>query len=229
MELLILLVVGVFAWAFLPKIFSTHVQAPGKLRGPELEDAIVELKAQIFQTSAYENEAKYCRLHDRLTSLIAEVLDRHWQYVRDAEARPDGISTGYLFVGQTTYGQHGLTHRSLAVNPNVGPPFIENDVLLYLCFLLYLGGRAPGGEVEQDPKLMLKILDDLIERDFPPAMFFKGLVLKYGQHIYSRPRVQDARVLLERARSLGVGAATVELESISKYVRLEHMDTCHDW
>jgi hypothetical protein len=75
---------------------------------------------------------------------------------------------------------------------------------------------------------MMKILNYLIsERDFPPAYFFKGFVMKYGSEVSGSVKISEARELLTLAQQKGVGAATIELKHLDSFAQLEHIENVH--
>ena len=75
---------------------------------------------------------------------------------------------------------------------------------------------------------MLRILDHLInQRTFVPAIFFKGMVLKYGLEDYDKGEISGARKLLEEARAKGVGGATIELQHLNRFSVLDSIPSVH--
>src|SRR3990172_7263920 len=202
--LIIFALIGAAVWFFLTGIYKTNVKDPETLRDTELEDAFIELKKKILVTSAYEQEQAYQRLYYRINAVMGQIIERHKHFVLDVEAK--GVDTNRFFVRRE-----------------------HHDVLLYLCFFLYLGGQAKNvGTVESDPQLMLKILDYLIgEREYPAASFFKGLVMKYGTKVYEASKPGEARALFEFAQQKGVGAAAIELQQLGKYAQLDSIKSVH--
>ena len=225
--LFVIAILGAVAWFFVSGAYKTSVKDPETLRGVELEDAFVELKKKILVTSVYKQEKAYERLYNRLEVLLVQIVERHRHFTLDVEAKSTDLS--HLFLRREHHDasgmQHYLYHARHDLNMNAQQP----EVLLYLCFFLWLGGRAKGiGEIWADPDQMLKILDHLIdERSFPPAMFFKGMVLKYGTKVYGPSNHSAARRLLEAAQSHGVGAAAIELRQLSKYAQLDDIKSVH--
>ena len=75
---------------------------------------------------------------------------------------------------------------------------------------------------------MLRILDYLVtERDYAPALFYKGMVMKYGEKVYSDTNSSSARELLEMAQQKGVGAAAMELTHLAKFAQLDAIKSIH--
>jgi hypothetical protein len=100
--------------------------------------------------------------------------------------------------------------------------------LLYACFFLWFGGNSKEyGNIDDNPAQMMKIIEFLIqERKYPPAIFFKGLVKKYGRKVYSQVFPIEARALFLESQTLGVGAAAIELSHISKFIELDGIKSC---
>src|SRR5260370_19422079 len=91
-----------------------------------------------------------------------------------------------------------MQYTTYAVRRDILRRQLSPEVLLYLCFFLYIGGTVKDvGQVNQDTDLMLQILDYLIaEKNYMPARFFKGLVMKYGVKVYKPPQISEAQELL---------------------------------
>ena len=220
MELFLIVVVVAVLWFVLSGNFKTKLQDPQTLRPAEIEDSIIELKKKILITSAYTAEAEYQRLYRRLCALMGQVLERHQHFVLDTEAK--GRPPFDLFLSSEHHDSSGMTYTTYRAPYNLNLPNYDSGLLIYACFFLWHGGEAKDvGVIESDPKLMLKILDYLIdERNHAPALFFKGMVRKYGLKVYSECFPTEARDLLQRAQKAGVGSAAVELERIASYSQL---------
>ena len=228
MEVLIIVaLVGAAAWFLLSGTYKTRVKDPETLRDAELEDVFIEIKKQILVTSAYEQERAYQRLYFRIKAVLGQIIERHKHFVLDVEAQPSGLDR--VFAPQLRHDADGMRYTDYVVPRDIEMHSLHPEVLLYLCFFLWLGGQAKDiGNVQSDSDLMLKMLDHLIsDRNFPPAYFFKGMVLKYGPKVYDESKPSEARSLLEEAKSLGVGAATEELKHLSKYAQFEGIKSVH--
>lgn len=213
-------VIGVL-WFVLSGRYRTQVQDARTLKPEQLEDSIIELKKKILVTSAYNAKSKYQRLYYRLKELMVCVLERHKHYVLDFEAS-GGPQRGQ-FQPYQYHDADGMTFTAHGVPHNIDPSRHDPKFLIYTCFFLWQGGQAKDiGEVDANPDLMLKILNYLIEeKNYGPAIFFKGMVMKYGMRVYSECFPEEARQLLLRSQVAGVGAAAVELAQIDKYHELK--------
>ncbi len=230
METLLIVAIAVgIAWFFLSGTYSTKVKDPADMRGAELEDVFIDLKKKILVTSVDEQEHLYKVLYARLKRVIGRIIDRHKHFILDVEAQFGNVHS--LFVPRTHYDMNGMRYTEHAVPSDLNMSVIQSEVLLYLCFFLWHGGHVKAvGVIESNPKLMLKFLSHLIdERSFPPALFFRGLVLKYGVTVYEQGSYKDARRFLQLAYEHGVGAAAIELEQINKYAQLEGIKSVHSW
>ena len=96
----------------------------------------------------------------------------------------------------------------------------SSELLLFLCFFAYLGGRLKTfGDVRPDPEFAVKILNYLIdERGHVPATFFKGFIYKYGVQPYQAPKLREAKALLEKAAIAGEGGAIIELRQFNLHL-----------
>jgi hypothetical protein len=220
MELLLVVVFAAVLWFVLSGNYKTELQDPQTLRPGEIEDSIIELKKKILVTSAYTAEAEYQRLYRRLSKLMAQVLERHQHFILDVEAK--GPPPFGLFRSREHHDSSGMTYTTFAVPYDLNPSNYDPDLLMYTCFFLWQGGQAKDiGNIESNPKLMLNILDFLIdEKSYAPAIFMKGMVKKYGLKVYSECFPTEARELLEKAHKAGVGSAAVELERLSVFFQL---------
>jgi len=222
MEMLIIIALIISAvWFFTFGSYKTSIKNPAALTEPELEDAFIELKKKILVTNVYEHEQTYERLYWRICAVLGQILERHRHFVLDIEAK--GADVRRLFIRREYRDADGGRHEEYVVPNDLDLERKESDELLYLCFFLYLGGRAKNlGSINSDPKLMVKILDYLInERQYHPASFFKGVVMKYGIEFYKECYPGEARTLLEFAQRNGVGAASIELHQLNKYTQFE--------
>ena len=220
MELLIILAVAAVLWFMLSGAFKAKLQDPQTLRPDELEDSIIELKKKILVTSVYTAEAEYNRLYRRLSALLGQNLARHEHFVLDVETK--GTFPSGFFRSSQHHDSDGMTYTTFEAPYDLDPAGFELEHLIYACFFLWRGGQAKNiGIVDSNPKLMIKILDYLIdEKHYGPAFFFKGMVRKYGLNIYSECFPAEAKELLQKAEKAGVGSATIELERIPYYAQL---------
>lgn len=220
MEFVVIIAVVAVIWFVVSSSYKTKVQDPQTLRPNELEDSIIELKKKILITSAYEKEAEYERLYKRLNSLMGQVLRRHQYFVLDVEAARS-VPCG-LFGPEEQHDSDGMRYTTYAVSYDFDPSAYSPELLVYISFFLWHGGQAKDvGIINSNPKLMMKIIDFLVDdKQYGPAIFMKGLVRKYGLKVYSECFPAEAKELLERAGQAGVGAAAIELEHLSKYAQL---------
>lgn len=225
--LIVVAIVVAAAWFFLSGTYRTSFKDPETLRETELEDTFIELKKKILVTSAYDQEQAYQRAFNRINAVLGQILERHRHFVLDVEAKSANLNR--LFVRREHHDANGMGYYEFSVPYDLSMTDMQSDVLLYLCFFLWHGGRVKDiGMIESDPRLMLKILDHLIEaRRYSAASFFKGLVLKYGVNVYDPSKHAEARSLLELASKNGVGAAAIELEQIGKYAQLDGIKSVH--
>ncbi|NNM69543.1 MAG: hypothetical protein HKM00_06210 [Gallionella sp.] len=216
MEMLIIIALIISAvWFFTFGSYKTSIKDPASLTEPELENAFIELKKKILITNVYEHEQTYERLYWRIRAVLGQIMERHRHFVLDIEAK--GADVRRLFIRREYRDADGGRHEEYVVPNDLDLKRKESDELLYLCFFLYLGGRAKNvGSVEGDPKLMVKILDYLInEKQYHPASFLKGFVMKYGIEFYKECYPGEARILLEFAQRNGVGSAAIELHQFA--------------
>ena len=200
-------------------LFQSHVQPTNSLPQDDLERIYAELKKAIVVTSVYTQETKYRHLYHRLDDLLSKIIERHQHFVLDVEAKYDRVTISNLFVNQEHHTSEGMQYHLLHGKNNLSVDTVEPDLLVFLCFFLYQGGRIQGvGEVSPNPELMQRILDLLIaEKSYAPAMFLKGFVLKYGLKLQDKPELDEAQNLLTAAQKNGVGAAALELERFTSY------------
>ena len=220
MELIVILAIAAVVWFLVSGNYKTKVQDPQTLRPNEIEDSIIELKRRILVTSAYEKEAEYERLYKRLNALMGQVLARHQHFVLDVEAA-GSVPFGF-FQASRHHDSSGMEYTTYAVGYDLEPSRYSPSLLIYACFFLWHGGQAKNiGIIDSDPKVMMKIIDYLVdEKKSGPAMFMKGMVRKYGLKVYSECFPAEAKQLLEQAKDAGVGSAAIELENLPKYGQL---------
>lgn len=220
MELIIILAIAAVVWFVVAGSYKTKVQDSQTLRPNEIEDSIIELKKKILITSAYEKEAEYERLYKRLNSLMGQVLARHQHFVLDVEAA-GSVPFGF-FQPREHHDSSGMRYTTYAVAYDLDPSRYSPALLIYACFFLWYGGQAKDiGIVDSNTKVMIKIIDFLVdEKKYGPAIFMKGMIRKYGLKVYSECSPADAKQLLEQAKESGVGSAAIELEHLSKYGQL---------
>ena len=212
-------------WYVFSGSYKVKMQDPATLRPNEIEDSIIELKKKILVTSAYKAEAEYQRLYSRLNVLMGQVLERHKHFVLHVEAK--GVPSYGFFISRTHHDENGVRYNTYALPSDLDPTRFDPNLLIYACFFIWHGGQAKDvGSIEADPKLMLRIVEYLInEKSFGPAIFMKGMIKKYGLKIYSQCYPSEARQLFEKASLAGVGSATIELTNLGKFTSLEGMES----
>jgi hypothetical protein len=221
MELVVIAAIGALLWLILSGTYKTRLQNPLTLAPSDLEESIIELKKKILVTCAYKAEAEYSRLYRRLTVLTGQVLERHEHFVLDVEAKK-AVPVGFFSSGNHR-DSNGMNYSTQYIPSDLNPSNYASDLLIYASFFLWHGGEAKTyGSIDANPKLMMEILDFLIEdRSYGPAIFMKGLVRKYGLNVQSQCFPTEATQLLMRAQEAGIGSAAIELQYISKYAELE--------
>ena len=225
--LIVITLLALAAWFFLSGTYRTRVKDPETLRETEIEDVFIELKKQLLVTSAYESEKTYERLYARINAVLGQIIERHKHFMLDVEAQP--VRLRNVFVPREHHTGDGMRYTEYTLPRSIGMSLLPPDVLMYSCFFLWIGGQAKDvGKVQSDAEFMLKVLDHLIsERNYAPAYFFKGMVLKYGVKVYEQSNPTEARALLEEAQRRGVGSASEELRHLHKYAQLEEIKSVH--
>ncbi|MDO9518613.1 MAG: hypothetical protein Q7L19_00185 [Pseudohongiella sp.] len=221
MEFLLIVAVVVLIWFFVSGTYKKNLQDPEKMESQALEETIVELKREILATNSYDDWTKYERLYHRITKLVVAVIERHKHFTLDVEAK--NFEMGLLFKRVERCDSDGIPRRVSAVPYDLNMSYYRPEHLLYACFFLWYGGCVKNiGEVELDKVLMMKIIDYLInDRDYAPAIFFKGMVCKYGLEPFSQCFPSQAKQLLEQAQKQGIGSATIELQHLDLFDGLE--------
>ncbi|ATG92565.1 hypothetical protein [Methylomonas koyamae] len=220
---------------FIHEYYKTYKINPEQLSDNEIEDIFIKLKKNILAANHAKQEELYNRINDRLHELIGQILSRHQHFVLDVEAK-----YGYTYIRFNNYNLlNEIKPRPLdfqsgsyfVVSSNIDLKNVEEDILLYLCFFLYVGGVMKNiGPIMPDTVLMNKILDFLIkDRNFYPAIFLKGLVMKYGVTVDGPSFSKEAKTLLELANHNGIGSAAIELNNIHKYLQLDDMRTVNNY
>ncbi|MBS0447219.1 MAG: hypothetical protein JSR59_14870 [Proteobacteria bacterium] len=179
----------------------------------DLESAFVVLKKLALTPPKNVDEEAYRRLLHRIDGLVGRIVERHLQFLFRTEAKAPDI--------RRALGLDDPAATLRDIDIAAGDP----EVLLYLCFFLYLGGTARDlGKVDGDAELMMRILDDLVRRrGYPPAQFFLGLVMKYGVRADLPGNLAEARRLLHLAVANGVDAAALELRGLDKHAPLRRL------
>jgi hypothetical protein len=192
-----------------------------------LEEEYVEVKKKILRTSVYKNEIEYRRLYFRAHDLMERILSRHRRFILDVEAAQKNASN--LFSRREYFDANGIVKVEYFVPLDLDLESLNSEILLYLSFFLWHGGQVKDlGQIQNNPELMTKIINFLISnRKYPPAIFFKGMVFKYGEKVYSDSKPKQARELLETAKALGVGSATLELKNLNLYIQLADVKSIH--
>ncbi|OAI15677.1 hypothetical protein A1507_12660 [Methylomonas koyamae] len=217
MDKLFLLIIAALLLFFLHEYYLLYFKNIESISDSKLEELFIKLKIALikdlpkYMVRKHQDDGNdYRRVYTRARDILYKILDRY-RYI-------------YLNV-ENKYGSIEIKH-----NPNFhingagrivinSIDEIEQDVLLCFCFYLYLGGymRHTDGLVP-DTKNMFQILDYLIDkRNSAEAVFFKGLVFKYGVEIDTMPDLEFATKLLNLAGQKGVGLASFELEGINKF------------
>lgn len=212
--------IGFAIWLFASGTFQNSFQSTETMSQEALTNSFIEVKKKILVTSAYTKENEYKRLYIRAHDLMAKILERHERYILDFEAK----NNNDRFASQqySYFDSSGLTRSSNKLAHDIEPSNYSDDQLIYWCIFLWHGGSIKGvGEIDADPKLMLKILAYLIERNNADAMFLKGMTLKYGATVYSESFPREAKKILETAHARGIGAAAIELRDIEKFNQLD--------
>ena len=224
----IIILLGLFiAGFFLNEYYTTYRKNPESLNQNEIEEIFVSLKKRILATSHIKQEAVYDRLYNRLQELIGQILTRHQHFILDVEAKYGHVRIRFhnhsILKEIKPRPTDFLSYSHFVVPRNIELQEIEDDILLYLCFFLYTGGVIKNiGPVQPDADLMIKILDFLIiDRNSYPAIFLKGLVMKYGVTVDSQSFPNEAKTLLELANKNGIGSAAIELNLLHKYLQFE--------
>ena len=220
MEIILILAAVAVVWFVVSGSYKTKMQDPETLRPNELEDSVIELKKKILVTCAYEAETEYESLYRRLNSLMGQVLARHQHFVLDVEAA--GSIPFDFFRPGLHHNSDGMQYTTYSIAPDLDITKYPPEILIYACLFLWHGGQAKNlGSVDSNPKLMMRILDFLVdERKYGPALFLKGMVYKYGVKVYSTCFPSEAKQLLEQAKVAGVGSAAIELQHLAKYDQL---------
>ena len=151
---------------------------------------------------------------------MGQVSLRHQHFILDVEA--NGQLPFGLFNQQQHHDADGLSYRTYAVSYKLDPSAYSPTHLIYACFFIWHGGQVKNlGEIESNTTVMMRVIDFLIEeRAYGPAIFMKGMIRKYGLNVYSECFPAEAKVLLEKAKEVGVGSAAIELEHLPRYEQL---------
>lgn len=218
--ILIIAAIGFAIWFFASGTFQNSFQSTDAMSQDALSSAFIETKKKILVTSAYDKEYEYKKLYARMHELMARIIEHHERYILDFEAK--GNNDRFAPQQYNHFDSSGLTRGSNRIPHDIEPSNYSDEQLIYWCIFLWHGGSIKGvGEIDADPKLMLKILAYLIDKNNADAMFLRGMTLKYGATVYSESFPRESKKLLEAAHSKGVGAAAVELRDIEKYNQLE--------
>lgn len=219
--IVVVALIGAVAWLFLSGTYKTSFKEPETLRDTELEDAFIELKKKILVA---KNDQLFEHLCHRIRAVLTQIMQRHQHFILDFDAKENDIRQ--IVRCRKDPRSHSIEY---IVPHDLDLMSVQPDMLLYLCFFLYLGGQIKNiGNVESNPQFMLKILDHLIdERKYSAAYFFKGMVMKYGSRLTNISKPSEARTLLEFAQKKGVGAASIELAQLDKYAQLNGIKSVH--
>jgi len=218
--ILIIAAIGFAIWFFASGTFQKSFQNTETMSQEALSSAFIEIKKKILVTSAYDKELEYKRLYIRAHDLMAKIIKCHERYILDFEAKHN--NDRFASQQYNYFDASGLTKASSRIPHDIEPSNYSDEQLIYWCIFLWQGGSIKNvGEIDADPKLMLKILAYLIDKNNADAMFLKGMTLKYGATVYSESFPRDAKKMLEAAHGRGVGAAALELRDIDKYMQLD--------
>lgn len=193
---------------------------PATLTDQELEPAFVNLKNKILVTNVYAEGEKHRKLYDDLGVVLARLLTRHERYTLDIESmRGSRFEISRLF-------HPGFMPNTLSPTKIEDKGRVATEYLFYTSFFAYLGGAIKNiGMVYPDPEYAVSLLDYLIlKRDYPPAIFLKGFIYKYGVRREEIPNLSGARELLTLADERGVGGAAIELRQFDVHERLNKYD-----
>src|SRR6266849_2059089 len=160
------------------QILKSHFFDPRTIRDEQLELTFIDLKNKIVVTDGRDNELSYKHLYSRIELVLSRILALHERYAVEVESGTDVSSIADLFVeGQGPIWKTPVHYP----NRKLRRDSIKPELLFYLCFFAYLGGQVRQiGEVRDDPDYAVQLLDYLIsEREFAPALFLKGFILKY--------------------------------------------------
>ena len=198
----------------------SFVQDPATLTEQELEPAFVNLKNKILITNVYTESEKHRKLYDGIGIILARLLSRHERYTLDIESQPGSY---YEIARLFNPGFMPSTLSPTKIKDKTG---VANEYLFYASFFAYLGGVAKNiGMIYPDPEYAIVLLDYLIiERNYSPAIFLKGLIYKYGVRREDVPNLREAKELLMAADNKGIGGATIELRQFDIHERSNKYD-----
>ena len=186
--LLVIAAIGIiiFGWLILSGRYHSLYQSTEAMSQESLSNAFIEIKKRILTTSSFDKKHEYQRLYFRADELITKILERHERYILDFEAKRRNNRRGAYRMPDPIHhysypDPSGISRSSCKIAHDLDPSKYSDEQLIYWCFFLWHGGTIAGiGEIDSDPKLMLKILEHLIDKQNADAMFLKGMTLKYG-------------------------------------------------
>lgn len=223
--LLTLLVIGFFGWMF----FKEKVEPALQYNSSDIEGDFISLKKKILMTDPYVNQSRYEQIYEKAGVALDKILDRHKHYILDWDASHDA-SDLLQYLRPVIHHNAVGAYTHYALPRDIDLHNIPNDTLLFICIMMYLGGSVKHlGGIEQDYTELSNAISYLADDvSYPPGIFFKGFMLKYGLQISSKPNSHLAREYLTKAEQSGVGAATIELSNIHRYDELSNMASVHE-
>lgn len=203
--------------------FINSLKDPRTLGDHELEPTFINLKNSILAKypssfNRNSNDIQFRRLYEKINSIVAVILERHSRYMIECEAAMGRWDKMFLFEKCPEIFGQADTYKSKA---SLSFGEISNEALFFLSLFSYIGGYVKNvGFVNSEPLVALKAVEYLADqRNYDPAIFFKGVILKYGEYPDLPPKLSESKRLLEFAASKGVGGAVVELRNFGLHER----------
>ena len=225
--LLIIAALGGIAWYFISGMHRNHVQDITAMNPHDLLFAYADLKRSILVTSVYDKEMRYRQLYDRMKGIMRIILQRHAHFVLDPIA--SGTLTRLQFA-TTHMGAEDRGRRPYLYLPEDAEKRMSSDAVLAAAILLWHGNYyAPHfGEMLTDSKATRKLIEYLItDRNYAPALLFKGMMAKYGDEVYTEIRWREAHDYLTEARKRGIGSVDIEMEAMVEFKSLDGIKGVH--
>ena len=194
------------------KFFKKNFSDPETLKDSELEPLFIELKGDILSLLCFNpkhiDEQK--RLSNRYNAVLSRILTRHERYFVEIEAQIDTWEISRICKDNNTVSWQSSFYRA---NKDTEFSSINTELLFYICWFSYLGGAIKDfGYLQANPYYSVDALDFLInDRNYLPAIFLKGLILKYGLRPDHNPDLEESKRLLSNSAEKGIGGAIIEL------------------
>ncbi len=205
------------------QFLRSQIKDPNTLRQEELEPTFIDLKNTILAKypssfNSASDDPSFRRLFSRIEMILGRILSRHERYVVDVETAFNRWAHPPLFIERPG---NPWDQKVYSPNKNLNLVETKSEILFYMCFFAYYGGIAKDvGTIKSDPTYAIEVLDNLIQnRDFAPAIFFKGLIYKYGLYPDLPPKLTEAKSLLDTAAAKGIGGAVIELRQFDIHER----------